>query len=68
VKEDPADECGIVFSTIGADIGERMPNGSVHGRSFDDLAVGQRVRVWSIIIADSCPGQSGADAIEILPT
>lgn len=56
VKEEVTDECGIVFDTFEAEIGETRPDGSVKRRGFDDLAVGQQVRVWAINIADSCPG------------
>lgn len=67
VKESPADPCGIVFRvTEDTEIGARASDDSVDPRRFDDLAIGRDVRVWSGPIAESCPGQGRADAIEIL--
>lgn len=69
VKETPDAQCGIIFSVGGNTfIGERTP-GITITRSFEDLAVGQGVRVWipfNNFVASSCPGQGGADAIEIV--
>lgn len=67
VKEDPDDPCGVVFGTDEAFIGRRLSDGEVREIDFDQLAIGQTVRVWSGPIAESCPGQGSADAIEVLP-
>lgn len=66
VKEDPDEQCGIVFQTTEAFIGERVDDGLIRQRDFDRLARGQQVRVWAGAIAESCPGQGSAGAIEIL--
>ncbi|MCG8469862.1 MAG: YobA family protein [Gemmatimonadetes bacterium] len=66
VKEAPESPCGIVFTILPrTDLGERQPDGSVEERVFQDLSVGQTVRVWSGAVAESCPGQAQADALEI---
>ncbi len=69
VKETPADPCGIVFTVTGStEIGEPRPDGSIEERSFGDLVVGLTVRVWaSGPVAESCPAQAGAEAIELVP-
>ncbi len=68
VKEAPDAPCGIVFTvTESTDIGERQPDGSIAERSFADLVVGRTVRVWSGAVAESCPGQARANAIELIP-
>ncbi len=68
VKEAPEAPCGIVFTvTESTDIGERQPDGSIAERSFADLVVGRMVRVWSGAVAESCPGQSRATVIELIP-
>lgn len=67
VKDDPGDPCGIVFTaTDDTEIGVRRDDDAIDPRAFGTLAVGQEVRVWSGAIAESCPGQGHADAIEIL--
>lgn len=68
VKETPEAPCGIVFAvTGGTEIGEAQPDGSIAERSFADLTEGRTVRVWAGPIAESCPGQGRADAIELIP-
>jgi hypothetical protein len=68
VKEMPDSPCGIVFTvTESTDIGEQQPDGSIAERSFGDLTVGRTVRVWSRFVAESCPGQSLATDIELVP-
>ncbi len=69
VKETPQSPCGIVFTvTESTNIGSELPDGSITEHSFADLAVGLVVRVWaSGGIAESCPGQGRADAIELIP-
>lgn len=66
VKAAPDAACGVVFRVqAGTDIGERRPDNSVEDRRFEDLRVGQRVKIWSGAVAESCPGQATADAVEI---
>jgi hypothetical protein len=62
------DECGCKY-LIRSDtrIRRRTESGSLARATYADLAVGKRVRVWSGWILLSCPGQSGADTVEILP-
>lgn len=68
VKETPDAPCGIVFVVDeSTPIGQRRADGSASRRSFSDLAVSQRVRVWADAVAESCPAQARAEAIEILP-
>lgn len=68
VKEAPESPCGIVFTVTGStDIGEPQPDGSIAERSFSDLTVERTVRVWSDFVAESCPGQSRANVIELVP-
>jgi len=68
VKENPDSPCGIVFTvTDETEIAERQPDGSLEERSISDLEVGETVSVWTQIVAESCPGQASADAIELLP-
>ncbi len=67
VKAAADSPCGIVFLVEAeTDIGARQPDDSVEDRRFEDLAVGHRVRIWSGDVAESCPGQAAADAIEIV--
>jgi len=66
VKEDPDEACGIVFQTDKTFIGDRLDSGLIRQRDFDQLALGQRVRVWAGAIAESCPAQGSAGAIEIV--
>ncbi|MGH7540162.1 MAG: DUF3221 domain-containing protein [Gemmatimonadota bacterium] len=68
VKETPDAPCGIVFRVVvSTEIGERQPGGSIEERSFSELVVGRSVRVWARAVADSCPAQARADAIELIP-
>jgi len=66
VQESPEDDCGtwvgireelesvVILRSSGEEIG------------FDDLLVGDSIRVWSTFILDSCPGRTGARAAEII--
>lgn len=68
VKEAPDAPCGIVFGVTGSTtIGERQPDGSISELSPDDVTVGRTVRVWAGPIAESCPGQGEAEAVELIP-
>ncbi len=68
VKEAPDSPCGIVFAIDARTrIRERHADGSLSGRVFSDLSVGRKVRAWTDAVAESCPGQARAQAIELLP-
>lgn len=68
VKEAPDAPCGIVFRVTGSTtIGERRPKGTIAERSLDDITVGRAVRVWAGAVAESCPGQGEAAAVELIP-
>jgi hypothetical protein len=66
VKTNASDNCGIVFnvqkSTV---IVRRSSSDDYDAVRADALVVGKHVRVWTKVVAESCPGQAGADAIEI---
>lgn len=68
VKTDLQDECGIIFAVDDAtDIVRRDGDGDLVGADADDLDVGDTVRVWARGgIAESCPAQGVAAAIEIV--
>ena len=66
VKETVDEECGIIFVIRSpVRIQRRAPNGSVMNASLSDLTVGRRVAVWADAIAESCPAQAAALAVEI---
>jgi hypothetical protein len=68
VKEQPDSPCGIVFRvTDETEIGERQPDGTIAERRYEDIGLGYTIRVWSGAVAESCPGQSTANVIEIIP-
>lgn len=68
VRESLKDECGIVFTVFpGTDIRRQREDGSLAPAGPDDLKIGVKVYVWSGVVLDSCPGQAGAEAIEIVP-
>lgn len=68
VKETPDAACGVVFTvTESTKIGERRPDGSIAERSPNDIEVERTVRVWAGAIAESCPGQGQAEAVELIP-
>ena len=70
VKDDQDEECGIIY-TIGDDtrIRRRTADGDLEKASIDALRTGRKVRVWATggVVLTSCPGQAGADAVELLP-
>lgn len=62
------DECGVVF-VIDDRTDIVLRNGYKPARrgTFDDLAVGTKVRVWARgVVLLSCPGQAGAERVEVL--
>lgn len=66
IKEDPADECGIVFrvtETTDLLIGKQRG-------SREDLETGRTARAWTEdgAVADSCPAQGGATSVQVLVT
>ncbi|MFW6078121.1 MAG: DUF3221 domain-containing protein [Gemmatimonadota bacterium] len=69
VKEEVDDECGIIF---GLDASTEITRRDAGGddripASIEDLDTGDAVRVWARGgIADSCPQQGFAEAIEIV--
>jgi len=68
VKEGDDDPCGIIFTVEESTVVVRR---NAIGERIDarvrDLTVGTRVRVWSDgAVADSCPAQARAEAVEIL--
>ena len=67
VKESEQEECGVVYVVReSTPISRRDPNGRLARATVSDLTVGKRVTVWSDFIAESCPAQGGALAVEIL--
>lgn len=64
IKEDPADECGIVFRVVETTdllIGEQRG-------SREDLESGRTARAWTEdgAVADSCPAQGVATTVQVL--
>ena len=66
VKETPDEACGIVFRTTDAEVVVRGGDGGLEPRATSDLTLGMSVRVWFDAVAESCPGQSDAEVIEIV--
>ena len=68
VKEDPDDECGIIFLIRSStEIRRRSPDGALLPASYDDLTVGENVKVRAPVILESCPAQAQAEVVEIVP-
>lgn len=63
-----SDECGIVFAVDEETrIQVRTAEGGLRRGTLEDLAIGRTVRAWSTgIVLESCPGQTGAAAVEVL--
>lgn len=68
VKEIPNDPCGIIFALEpDTEIARRTDEDALVAAAVDELTVGLPVRVWARGgIAESCPAQGVADAVEIL--
>ncbi len=68
VKESPAEECGTVFllkpSTA---VLRRTDDGRLVRASMAELTVGREVSVWARVVQRSCPGQSSAETVVVLP-
>jgi hypothetical protein len=68
VKSSPVEECGTIFTILpSTTIGVRSPSGRVSEAGIGDLTEGRRVRVWAEWEMRSCPAQSEASGVEILP-
>lgn len=69
VREVFGDECGIVFGLDeGTEIRRRTAEGALEAAGLAHLQAGRFVRVWiaNRIVLSSCPGQAGADTVEIV--
>ena len=69
VKESATDPCGIIFSSDDqTGLGARDASGVVRTIPLEQFEVGARVRAWARgAIAESCPMQAAALALELLP-
>jgi hypothetical protein len=65
VKSSATDQCGIIFSVNRATIAKRS-TGDLVKANEDDLTIGKHLRVWTNIVLDSCPGQAGAEFVEVI--
>ena len=67
VKEALDDPCGIIFG-VGSRtvVVRRNEDGRLERARLTDVAVGDSVRVWAGGLAESCPGQSYTEFIEIV--
>ena len=66
VKAAPNEECGVIFTVRSSTrILRRTATGAYVNASTSDLVVGANAKVWTDVILESCPGQSGAKIIEI---
>jgi hypothetical protein len=64
---DDEDPCGVVFVIDSAtQVVTRSPAGKLIEASERDATVGSHVRVWFSGMAESCPGQSYAEVVEIV--
>lgn len=62
------EECGTVFAIDAqTTIVVREANGRLRQGGVDDLMIGRMARAWARgVILESCPGQTTAEAIELL--
>ncbi len=68
VKTSDTDECGVIFLVRpSTSIRRSLPGGGSVSVSASELTIGRRVEVTTTVVLDSCPGQSSARAIVILP-
>lgn len=66
VKDALDDECGVIYMISDeTDLVLRGASGKRSRARIGDLEVGARVRVWTDLIRDSCPGQATAEAVEV---
>jgi hypothetical protein len=67
VRTGADDQCGVVFLVNDfTAIAKVTPGRGREPGRLSDLTVGSVVSVWSDVMLDSCPGQSSADAIEVV--
>ena len=66
VKESAADPCGIIYLVRSSTRILRKSGGRLTEASEAALGVSTPVSVWSGIVLTSCPGQAGAEVVEIL--
>jgi hypothetical protein len=68
VKETVNEECGIIFTIRDPVLVQRRsPGGALTPASISELTIGREVAVWARGgIAESCPAQAGALAIQII--
>lgn len=60
--------CGVIFTIVeNTVIKYRTSSGALRDATAAEVKLGERVSVWTDIIATSCPGQAIAHRIEILP-
>ena len=68
VKETVNEECGIIFTIRDPVlVQKRTASGALTPASISELTIGRQVAVWARGgIAESCPAQAGALAIQII--
>ena len=68
VKKTVNEECGIIFTIRDPVLVQRRSSsGALTAASISELTIGREVAVWAKGgIAESCPAQAGALAIQIL--
>ncbi len=64
VKEEPEDECGIIFTVNSSTSIVDSRGGRSRSAGQSILSEGARVSVWFDLVLESCPGQSVAKTIE----
>jgi hypothetical protein len=67
VKGDPNEQCGVIYLiTPTTSIVRRAVSGKIRLAKVSELTVGSRVDVRAGIVAQSCPGQSWAEVVQII--
>ena len=67
VKDDPNEQCGVIYLiTPETSIVRRATSGKIRLAKVSELTVGSHVDVRSGIVAQSCPGQSWAEVVQII--
>ena len=60
------DNCGVIYVVDDhTELLLRKTDGKLARASLSEFTVGRRATVWANAVADSCPGQSYAEALEI---
>ena len=64
----PADDnCGVIFAIDDESVlVERDDDGDLREVTVDELKVGRLVRVWTDVVATSCPAQGRVQHLELL--